>query len=237
MSKNVGIILAAGKGLRIGAELPKQFLKIGGKTILEHCVDVFERHPEMDEIVVVAHPDWHDEIERMRSENAWTKLRRIIAGGKERFDSSFNAILAYSDQPDANLLIHDAARPLVSQRIISEVIRSLEQFKAVDVAIPSKDTVILTNRERNRIVEEPPRSQAMLVQTPQGFKQSTIEQAYRLGQKDAGFLPTDDCGVVLRYLPEEAIHIVSGDENNIKITYPDDLAFAERFLKQTALIS
>ena len=224
--KNVAVILAGGTGKRMGAYLPKQFLKIAGKSIIEHSMAIFEKHAGVDEICVVIHSNFIADVERIVSEAGFKKVNKILCGGKERSDSSLAAILAYENEQDVNLIFHDAVRPFVNQSIIDDVIAGLVAGKSVAVAIPSTDTIFKLDNEKC-IESIPPRDFLYRAQTPQAFSYKTIKQAYDLALNDPNFKATDDCGVVLRYLPDEAIHIVEGDENNIKITFEQDLAKGE----------
>jgi len=224
--KNIAVILAGGSGKRMGAYLPKQFLKIAGRSIIEHSISAFEKHPGISEICVVIHPDFVANVNHIVSEARFSKVAKVLCGGKERSDSSLAAISAYESESEANLIFHDAVRPFLNQRIISDVIEGLGEGKSVAVAIPSTDTVFKLN-ESNCIESVPPRELLFRAQTPQAFAYKTIKKAYQLAMKDVNFKATDDCGVVLNYLPEEAIHIVEGDEKNIKITFEQDLAKGE----------
>ena len=126
------------------------------------------------------------------------------------------------------MLLHDAARPLVDGRIIANCVASLRVHDAAGVAVPASDTMVVTE---NGVMESMPRRETLLrCQTPQCFRLSVITQAHELAAADPDFAPTDDCGVVLRYLPDVKVHIVEGSERNIKITYPQDLAIAEALL-------
>ena len=210
----------------MGASMPKQFLKIAGKSIIEHSIAAFEQHNAISEICVVIHADFVADVKSIVSEAGFSKVGKVLCGGKERSDSSLAAIAAYESEQDVNLIFHDAVRPFVSQRIISDVIASLLGGKSVAVAIPSTDTIFKLN-DSMCIESVPPREQLFRAQTPQAFSYATIKRAYQLALKDVNFKATDDCGVVLNYLPDEAIHIVEGDENNIKITFEQDLAKGE----------
>ena len=130
------------------------------------------------------------------------------------------------------MLFHDAARPLLDQRIICDCLRALATDRAIGVAVPSSDTIVEVS---DGVVTGMPRRDALArCQTPQGFRLSVIRRAYQLADADPGFAQrpaTDDCGIVLRYLPEVAVRIVPGSERNIKITYPADLALAETLLR------
>ena len=233
---NVAVLLAGGSGKRMGGTLPKQFLEIAGRTILEHSIRAFHQNEGIDEIVIVSHSDFISQVEEIAK--PYPKVKHVVAGGKERYDSTLNAIKCYGDacgnreKQAINLLIHDAVRPLVSQRIISDCIAALERYNAVDVAIPSTDTIVEVN-DGGHICRIPQRATLRNVQTPQCFRLETIAKAYEIGLKDPGFVTTDDAGVVHRYLPEEPIYVVEGDSTNIKVTYPSDLILANKVLSDS----
>jgi len=237
--KNIAIILAGGIGSRFGLDIPKQFAKLAGKTIIEHTIEIFQNHLLIDEICIVIHEDWVWKIEEIVAINNFTKVKKILSGGEERKDSSLSAIVAYDTQlkQDVNLIFHDAVRPFVSHKIIDNCIESLKHHNAIDVAIPAVDTIIEIH---DRIITNiPKRSDMMQGQTPQCFKLSTIKKAYEIAEKDAHFKPTDDCGVVKKYLPEENIFVVQGSIDNIKITHSQDIFMADKLfqLKKTSLSS
>ncbi len=227
--KNVAVILAGGTGKRMGANLPKQFLKIAGKPIIEHSIYAFDKHPQISEVCVVIHSDFRVDIERIVNEADFKKVNKILCGGKERSDSSLAAIRAYENDNHVNLIFHDAVRPFVTQSIIDDVVASLADGKSVAVAISSTDTIFKLNDDKC-IESVPLRDYLYRAQTPQAFSLKIIKRAYDLALKDPNFKATDDCGVVLRYLPSEAIHIVEGDEKNIKITFEQDLIKGEDIL-------
>jgi 2-C-methyl-D-erythritol 4-phosphate cytidylyltransferase len=122
-------------------------------------------------------------------------------------------------------------RPLVSDRIINDVVKALKTCNAVGVAIATTDTIITTDLSGKWVKEIPDRHCLQRMQTPQGFKLSTITKAYQIALQDPKFIATDDCGVVSRYLPEEPIFIVKGEKTNIKITYPEDVILLEHLLQ------
>ncbi|MBQ9144502.1 MAG: 2-C-methyl-D-erythritol 4-phosphate cytidylyltransferase [Paludibacteraceae bacterium] len=235
--RNIAVILAGGIGARVGGNTPKQLLPLqDGKSVLEHAVDAFEQSPHIHEICIVMHPDYIMHAEQMLLANAWQKVRHIIPGGKERWESSVNAIRAFTPYtlhptPITNLLLHDAARPFVSQEIIARVCEALEEHEAVTVAIPSTDTVY--EMADDKVARIPQRSTIMRAQTPQAFRLELIAEAYAkaLGVDNLSaeacatcHLPaTDDCGVVFNHLPEVSVHIVLGEEQNKKITFKEDI--------------
>ena len=235
--RNIAVILAGGIGARVGGNTPKQLLPLqDGKSVLEHAVDAFEQADCIDEVCIVMHPDYIMHAEQMLLANAWQKVRHIIPGGKERWESSVNAIRAFTPYtlhpiPITNLLLHDAARPFVSQEIIARVCEALKEHEAVTVAIPSTDTVY--EMVDGRVARIPQRSTIMRAQTPQAFRLELIAEAYAkaLGVDicdiqacSACHLPaTDDCGVVYEHMPQVPIYIVEGEEQNKKITFKEDI--------------
>lgn len=228
MRRNIAVILAGGSGSRFGLDYPKQFVKLAGKTIIEHTIDIFEKHNLIDEICVVCKAEYISKIEELSIKNKFKKIKKIIVGGKERKDSSYNAILSYSDL-DVNLIFHDAVRPFCSSEIITNVIKALKYNNAVDVAINASDTIIETQNEFIKSI--PNRNSLMQGQTPQAFRLKTIKQAHDLANIDKDFIFTDDCGIVKKFLPNESILVVQGDIKNIKITYQQDLLYADKIFQ------
>ena len=226
---NIAIILAAGNASRFNSEIPKQFVEVKGKTILEYSLEAFEKNKNIDGITIVTNFQFVEQTEKLIAKNKYKKVKSVLIGGKERFDSSFVAIRAYSNKKNCNLIFHDAARPLVSQRIIDDVIKELDFYNAVDTAIPLTDTIIKIN-EKNYITEIPKRELFMRSQTPQAFNIETIKYAYELALNDKTFFATDDCGIVKKYLPNEKIVVINGEERNFKVTFPEDIILMENFL-------
>ena len=219
--RNVAVILAGGVGSRMGCAIPKQFLEFKGRPLIEYAVERFDRHASIDEIAIVMHPDYLDRMERIVRKNGWSKVRKLLKGGAERTDSSLAAIRAYEGEPDVNLLLHDAARPWVSEETVTRVVEALETHEAVGVAIPSTDTVWMV--EQGKVSAIPSRKKMWLAQTPQAFRLPLIAEAYRRALQDPDFRATDDCGVVLKYIPESEIIAVLGEVQNSKVTFPEDL--------------
>ena len=229
MSKNIAVILAGGSGARFGRDLPKQFLKVAGKKVIEHTIDVFEHNVHIDEIAVVTRQEFIADIEQMVVNNHYSKVRKILIGGKERYHSSLSAINAYTNDSD-NLIFHDAVRPLVNDRIINDCIDALKRYDAVDVAIPVADTIIQVDSDEC-ISSIPPRAALRSGQTPQCFKRGIIKKAYDIALQDPNFTTTDDCGVVRKYLPDTPIFVVKGEVFNMKITYKEDLFLIDKLFQ------
>lgn len=231
---NIAVILAGGVGSRLGLDKPKQFMKVAGKTVLEHTVDTFQKHDLIDEIVIVMHANFVHDAEDMVLKNHWTKVKRVLNGGKERYESSMVAIKAYeknSNKESLNFIFHDAVRPLVSKKIIDDTIEALEKYDAVDVAIPSADTIIKLDRSKQFIDRIPDRGYLNRGQTPQAFKYNVIASAYELAMQDPNMQTTDDCGIVRKYLPDVPIYVVKGAEQNVKLTYPEDVYVLDKLFQ------
>lgn len=223
--KNIAVILASGTGTRYKSDIPKQFIKIAGKSVLEHTLDIFEKCRLIDSVILVITPDYRQIAEEILLKNSYKKIAKLLNGGDTRKESSYIGISSI-DLDDANVIIHDCARPFLSERIIEACINALKKYVAVDVAIPSADTII---KVKDGIIDEiPERSTLMRGQTPQCFKLSVIKKAHELSGDDANF--TDDCGLVVRYKLGD-VYVVKGDMENIKITYPSDVYMADRLFQ------
>ena len=233
MRQNIGVILAGGTGNRLGASVPKQFLELAGRMIIEYTVDAFEKHPGIAETVIVVHHDWTEEVRSLIQKNNWKKVVSVLEGGKERYDSSLAAIRAYSGR-DVNLVFHDAVRPFISQRILSDVCCALEDQKAIDVTVPCTDTIVQVDGDH--LAGIPDRSKLNRGQTPQAFRIDVIEDAYSRALADPAFKTSDDCGVVCKYRPDVPVYIVRGEERNMKLTYPEDLALLEVLYRQNEIL-
>ena len=224
--KHIVIILAGGLGSRVGGETPKQLLPLkDGRTVLEHSVDAFEQATCIDEIAIVMHPEWIDEAQTIVERNAWQKVTRIIPGGAERWESSWNAIRAYLQEhvkEDKRFVwFHDAARPFVSQEIIKRVADGLKTYWAVTVAVPMTDTLYCM--QGNKVADIPNRKAFMRAQTPQAFHMAVISSAYMRAIESGHVQATDDVGILMKYNPEIEVYVVAGEEANKKITYSEDL--------------
>lgn len=227
---HIAVILAGGSGSRFGNDIPKQFLKVNNKTILEYSIEAFEYHSLIDGIILVIKNDYISLTKEIICQNGYKKIKHIVPGGKERYKSSISAIEACKNDDDI-LLFHDCARPLVNERIISDCIAAMSRYNAVTVAVNTSDTIYISSSD-GRITSIPCRSTLRNAQTPQCFRLSTIRSAYSNALRDTSFQPTDDCSVVFRYLPDEPIYIVEGDSSNIKITYKEDLIIMSQILNK-----
>lgn len=223
---NIAIILAAGSGTRMGTKTPKQFIEVEGKTLMEYSIAAFERNAYIDEIAVVTKEEYFPLVQSFVEKNGFKKVRKLLKGGKERYDSSLAAINAYENDDDC-LFLHDCVRAGVSQDIIDVCARALENYDGVEVGVEPTDTVVSID-EDGCIVDIPVRSMQRNAQTPQCFRRGTIKKAFEIALQDPNFKATDDCGVVHKYLPEVKIFVAKGEQSNFKVTFQEDI---ERFRK------
>jgi 2-C-methyl-D-erythritol 4-phosphate cytidylyltransferase len=226
--RTVVVVLAGGVGSRLGLDVPKQMVKIAGKTILEHTIDSVHECAGVDEVVLMMAQGWTEQAATLLG-NRYPKLSRILEGGTTRNDSTRRVLEALGDE-DCKVLLHDAVRPLLDERVILDCIAALDTYDAVDVVIPSSDTIVEVD-ERAVITDIPDRSRLRRGQTPQGFRLPVLQDAYRIAAGDPDFATSDDCGVVLRYRPDVAITTVVGAEHNLKITHPVDLFIADKLFQ------
>ncbi|MBT1173451.1 2-C-methyl-D-erythritol 4-phosphate cytidylyltransferase [Bifidobacterium sp. MA2] len=229
----VAVVLAAGFGTRFGPDNPKQLVSVGGKPIVCWSIEAFERCERVTDIVVVVNEKVRGTVEELIEQAGYAKVRVVIDGGAERVDSTAAALsmLAEAGIPDdAKILIHDAVRPFVAQSAIDGSIDALDEFQAATVAFASTDTVLLTEDlgDRKVVRSVPDRPNTFRAQTPQSFRFATIRRAYELASADPDFHPTDDTRVVVDYMPDVPVAIVSGAETNMKITTMEDIPVAER---------
>ena len=231
--RNVAVVLAGGTGTRVGLSIPKQLIKIAGKPIIEHTIAALQMSPVVDEIIVMMAPGYLDDVRAIVRRGGYSKVSKILEGAGTRNDTT-RAALAALGEDECNVLLHDAVRPLVSQTILAANVEALRTYDAVDTAITSADTVIEVDEEAGTIANVLPRYRLRRGQTPQSFRLSTIRAAYEKAAQDASFAATDDCTVVLRYLPEVPIAVVPGHERNMKVTDPIDVYIADKLFQSTS---
>jgi ribitol-5-phosphate 2-dehydrogenase (NADP+) / D-ribitol-5-phosphate cytidylyltransferase len=231
--RNVAVILAGGTGTRVGLNIPKQLIKVAGKPIIEHTIAAMHQSSFVDEIVVMMAPGFLDEVRAIVKLGNYVKVTQILEGAETRNETTAAALVALGAE-ECNVLLHDAVRPLVSQTIIAANVEALQTHEAVDTVIPSADTIIQVQHNQNSIADVLPRHLLRRGQTPQSFRLSTIRAAYAKAAQDPHFTATDDCTVVLRYLPEVSIAVVAGHERNMKVTEPIDVYIADKLFQLTS---
>jgi 2-C-methyl-D-erythritol 4-phosphate cytidylyltransferase len=228
--RGVVALLAGGAGARMRSELPKQLLEVGGRPLLEHALLTFHAHPRVDDIVVVMAADHLGAVVALVESGGYAdKVRAVVPGGATRAEST-RAALAAAGPGDYDVLVHDAARPLVTTRIVDDCFAALASHAVVNVAVASTDTLVEVD-PGGRVTGFPTREALRRVQTPQAFRVEVLRAAHASAAADPAFTPTDDCGVVHRYLPDEPIVVVPGDERNLKVTTSLDLLVVDALLR------
>lgn len=235
MKKVVGVILAGGSGVRFGGAVPKQYTKLAGKLVIEHTMDVFERAEVVDEIIVVAKPEFFTLIWELCEKNKWRKLSKVVRAGNDRFSSTRSAVESMAElDTGTKVLFHDAVRPLLEKSIIQKCVTILDSFFAADVVTASTDTLVAVY-DNGCIANIPARASMRRGQTPQAFRLGTIRDAYEKAIKAGRTDFTCDCGVVRAMLPSIEVATVEGSTFNIKITSPLDVFLAEKLVQSAAL--
>lgn len=226
--KNTAIVLAAGQGKRMHSKIQKQFLEIGGKPVLYYSLRCFQDSPLIDDIILVT---GEDALSYCRSEivdrYGFTKVSRIVQGGKERYDSVYAGLLACEDTD--YVLIHDGARPFITEEILRRGMEGVKETGACVIGMPSKDTVKLSDAA-GFVSETPDRKTVWTIQTPQIFSYNLIKSVHdSIRRKDMSQI-TDDA-MVVEQESGTRIRLVEGSYMNLKITTPEDLDVAEIFLQ------
>lgn len=224
------IIMAAGKGKRMQTAVSKQFLPVCGKEILTWTVDVFEKSPLVDKILLMASADGIEDVQNLWNTYGWKKVVAVLEGGKERQNSVANGLAAVEKDTDI-VLIHDGVRPFVTDEMIADSIAAAQEYGGAVIGVPAKDTIKVCSAD-GMAVETPDRSTLWQIQTPQTFQRDLIVNAYEKADRD-GFLGTDDASVA--EFAGHQVKVVMGSYRNIKITTREDLVIAEAFLKEKGL--
>jgi 2-C-methyl-D-erythritol 4-phosphate cytidylyltransferase len=226
--KTIGIIAAAGSGSRVGGKIAKQYVRVAGKEILMHTLELFQNSDAVDEIYVAVREEAIAHVRRIVEKKRIGKVRGLVVGGKHRQDSVFNALLRIDARPSDVVLVHDAVRPFVDGSMILKLVRACSKYQAAVLAVPVKDTV-KHSVGRGFFDKTLDRSGLWLVQTPQAFKYRVLMRAHNDAFAN-GFIATDDASLVERLGVK--IKIVEGSYENIKITTPEDLDFAVAILRR-----
>ena len=220
------VIVAAGTGSRMNMGINKQFIKLEGKEIIAYTIEKFYNNLNIEDIVVVVKEDESEFFKKEILDKYNFKNVKIAYGGKERQDSVYNGLKLLDEKCDV-VLIHDGARPFVSDKIIDKSIEEAKEHKAIVVGVPVKDTIKVIDNDKN-IVDTPNRSVLWAVQTPQTFDYNILIDAYKDAFKNK-FYGTDDAMLVERI--GYKVKMLEGSYNNIKITTQEDLNIGSQILR------
>ncbi|MDO5154574.1 MAG: 2-C-methyl-D-erythritol 4-phosphate cytidylyltransferase [Eubacteriales bacterium] len=227
MEKVTAIILAAGKGTRMGAEIPKQFMELDGKPLLYYSLKAFE-DSEVSDIILVTNDEYMEYCqENIINKYCFEKIKKIIKGGTERYWSVWNGLRACNQT--THVLIHDAARPCITKEMIHEFVHMVSKYGCCTLGVPVKDTIKIVDGQRYS-VDTPPRDSLWQVQTPQGFVYSDLVCAYEMMIKSEQRDITDDTMIMERFLHKKT-KMIMGDYCNIKVTTPEDIRVVKNFVK------
>ena len=232
--KIAAICLAAGQGKRMESSVQKQYLLIEDKPVLYYAIKAFQDSSVEEVVLVVGAGEEEYCKAEIVDKYGFTKVKAIVAGGKERYHSVFQGLQAIECAD--YVLIHDGARPFLTQEIITRCIEGAKEYKACVAGMPVKDTIKLADGEQN-IESTPERSRVWMIQTPQAFEYSMIKEAYTalIEQEKQGIktsIPVTDDAMVVEYFLQKKVHLVYGSYENIKITTPEDMRIAEVFVRK-----
>ncbi|MEE9448525.1 MAG: 2-C-methyl-D-erythritol 4-phosphate cytidylyltransferase [Ignavibacteriaceae bacterium] len=220
--KTVAIIPAGGKSVRSGTATPKQYLKFFGKELIVYTLEVFQQNKQVDEIIIAAESNFFGLLEKLKNEYKLTKISKIVEGGGERQDSVYNALKSSEAKHDDLIAVHDAARPLLPQDVLTNAIETAKQMGNALVCLKAKDTMIKGNRVVESYLD---RDEVYYVQTPQIFPYPVLMKAMK-NAYDNNFIGTDESVLVRRI--NEKVNIVDGSVFNFKITTAEDIEMFER---------
>lgn len=224
MSKNVAIIFAGGSGARMGSGIPKQFIEVNGKPIIIHTLDIFEDHPDIDEIYVACKADGIAKLQKMVKKHMITKVKNIVPGGATGQDSIYNALAAAKENntDDAIVLIHDGVRPCITKELIDDVLESVKKYGSAITCSAMFETPVISH-DGVTIEEVPPRAPFYTAQAPQCFHLGDVMEAHaKMREENPGYEGIVDTCTLMKTLGKD-VKLVVGPRGNIKVTTPEDL--------------
>ena len=225
MSSTWAIVVAGGDGARLGADQPKAFVRLGGRPLLAHSIDLLEDHPAVDRIVLVVPAEWEEPATLLADELVAGKVAAAVPGGETRALSVAAGLDAVGDDAET-ILVHDAARPFASAELIDRLLEALATHAGAVPAVPVTDTVKRVSD--GRVAETLDRSELRAVQTPQAFRAEALRRAY--AAPAAALRDATDCASLVEAAGLD-VAVVPGEGGNMKITSPEDLARAEERLR------
>lgn len=232
MNQRVAIIFAGGVGMRMGSDIPKQFLELNGKPVLAHTLELFEKHPRIDRIVLVVAAKYFDDCRALSARYGISKLHRVVACGDSAQESIYNGLRVAAEDfpPETVVLLHDGVRPYLEPQVIDANIEAVEKFGSAVTYTPCYETIVLS-KDGEQISAMPYRRESYTAQAPQSFRLGDILAAHeRIRARPAGYTDMVDQATICWTLGIP-IHLVRGNRGNVKITTPEDIVTLAALLK------
>lgn len=224
MGKNIAIIFAGGSGARMGSGIPKQFIEVHGKPIIVHTLDIFEEHPDVDEIYVACKEEYIKKLEKLVKKYMISKVVKIVAGGNTGQDSIYNALVAAKEanEDDSIVLIHDGVRPCITKELIDDNLKCVKEYGSAITCTAMYETPIVSYDGEN-VHGVPPRNQYFTAQAPQCFYLGEVLNAHeKIREENPDYQGIVDTCTLMRSIGKN-VRIVEGLRGNIKVTTPEDL--------------
>lgn len=224
MGKNIAIIFAGGSGARMGSGLPKQFLEVNGRAIIIHTLNIFEEHPEIDEIYVACKADYISYLNKMIQKNDLSKVVKVVPGGATGQDSIYNALAAAKEnnEDDSIVLIHDGVRPCISKELIDEVLATVKKYGSAITCSAMFETPVIS-QDGQTVDQVPPRAPFYTAQAPQCFYLGDVLEAHReIRSINPTYEGIVDTCTMMKSLNKD-VKLVIGPRGNIKVTTPEDI--------------
>ena len=226
------VIIAGGKGVRMGQDIPKQFILLDGKPVIIYTLEVFEKHPLVDNIVVVCIDGWQDTLKSYAEKNGITKLKKIVKGGSSGQESIRNGVESLEGicKDDDIVIIHDGIRPMVDEEVLSDVIVTCQKSGNAVTSLPYNEQIFVTDNGETT-TQYIPRETLRRVSTPQAYTFGTLLRRYREAfEKEIGIYGSSYTNTMMVDLGE-TLHFAAGSDKNLKLTSPDDLEIFKAMLK------
>jgi 2-C-methyl-D-erythritol 4-phosphate cytidylyltransferase len=222
--KRIAIIPAGGSGSRFNSPIPKQYVKVLGNEIISYTLKTFQNSSFVDEIIIAAEMSYFETLNQIKKKYGFDKISRIVQGGKERQDSVYNSLISGSFSEDDLMIVHDAARPLLTDQLLEKAIAAAEEHDSIAVAIRARDTLL---KGKDHITEYINRDEIYYAQTPQIFRYEILKKAFEF-VKISNFVGTDESMIVKKAGFD--VRVVEGDFKNFKITTESDLEIFEKLI-------
>ena len=230
LMKNYVILLAGGVGKRMGSDIPKQFIEVDGKPIIVYSLEIFQKNPQIEKIVVVCVKEWQDHLSELISKYNLSKVEWITDGGATGHDSIRNGVFYLRDKikPDDYIIVHDAVRPILPQKAIDEVLRVAHENGNASSSTVCHPPIVYTEDFKSGI-KDVDRDHVMLTASPQAYKYSLALKCYEKAEEENKHNFTFTSSLLINY--GERVFFAQGTTSNIKITKKEDIALFEALLK------